>query len=88
MAENNENAKKEFVLTLGDIPTPVPTYNLFLIRGTPSFMEVQLATKSETDTETKVHVASIFRINKEDVPMFAHQFADYLRNLDAQESQE
>lgn len=88
MVENNENIKKEFILTVGDIPTPVPTYNLFLIRGSSNFMEIQLATKSETDTETKVHVASIFRINKEDVPMFAHQFADYLRTLDVQESQE
>ena len=88
MLENNENKKKELVVTLGDIPTPIPMYNMFLIRGTSDFMEIQLATRSETDTETKVHVESIFRIDKEYVPMFARQFADYLQGLSTQETKE
>lgn len=88
MPENNENKKKELVVTLGDIPTPIPMYNMFLIRGTSDFMEIQLATRSETDTETKVHVESIFRIDKEYVPMFARQFADYLQGLSTQETKE
>ena len=85
--ENTEISQKEFTVTLGKNATPVPSYEVFLIRGTPEYMEIQLATKTETDSEIRIHVESIFRINKDSVPQFAHQFADYLRNLGTQDSQ-
>lgn len=60
----------------------------FLIRGTSDYMEVQLASKTETDAEINLHVESIFRINKDSVPKFARQFSKYLQEvIDKQESE-
>lgn len=89
MNENNQESPKDLKLTLGKNITPIPTYDVFLIRGTPDYMEVQLANKSETDTEINVHVESIFRISRNAVPMFARQFSKYLQEIiDKQETQD
>lgn len=89
MNENNPEFQKKLTVTLGKNITPIPTYDLFLIRGTSDYMEVQLANKTETDTEVIVNVESIFRITKDSVPQFARQFAKYLQDVsDEQKTQE
>lgn len=89
MLENNNENSKKITITLDENITQVPTYKLFLIRGTTDYMEVQLAKMTETDTEINVLVESVFRIDKESVPQFARQFLRYLQDVDSkQESQD
>ena len=88
MLENNSETSKKFTVTLNENIAKIPTYKLFLIRGTSEYMEIQLAKKTETDTEINVFVESVFRIDKDSVPQFARQFSKYLQEIvDKQESQ-
>lgn len=89
MLKSNPESKKKFSVTLSEDATKTPTYELFLIRGTSDYMEVQLAKKEETETEINVLVESVFRIDRNAVPQFARQFAKYLQEVvDKQEDQE
>lgn len=89
MAGNNSESAKKLSVTLDESITEIPTYDLTLIRGTSEYMEVQLATKTETDTEINVSVESIFRIGKQSIPHFARQFSKYLQELmEKQKTQE
>jgi len=89
MNKKNSEDQKDFSVTLDKGITRIPTYELFLIRGTPDYMEIQLASKTETDTQINVLIESIFRINKDSIPQFARQFSKYLQeNSDKQDVQE
>lgn len=79
MIENNSESQKKLTVTLDKNLTEIPTYELVLIRGNPEYMEVQLAKKTETDTEINVLVESVFRISKNSIPQFARQFTKYLQ---------
>ena len=80
MSEKNSESSKKLTVTI-DENIAIPSYDIFLIRGNAEYMEVQLATKAETDTEITVNVESIFRINKHAVPQFARQFSKYLQDV-------
>lgn len=89
MPKNNPESSKNFSVTLDKNVTNIPVYDLFLIRGASDYMEIQLARKTETETEINVHVEHIFRIDKKAVPNFARQFSKYVREvITRQESQE
>lgn len=80
MSEKNSESSKKFAITV-DENIVIPSYDLFLIRANGDDMEIQLATKTETETEVTVNVESIFKISKNAVPQFAHQFAKYLQEV-------
>ena len=89
MTTNNSQPSKKFSVTLSENVSQIPTYDLFLIKGTEDLMEIQLANRIETDTELKVIVESVFRIPKEAIPNFARQFSNYLKEyVDRLESQD
>ena len=88
MGDNKPESSKEFTVTLNKDLRNIPTYDLCLVRGTSEYMEIQLAQKTETDTEINVHVESIFRISKKGVPHFVRQFIKYLNEtIPKQEAQ-
>ena len=80
MVKNNPENSKKITITVDDHITTIPSYELFLIRGEDDYMEIQLAKKTETDEEIKIHIDSVFRIPQKTVPQFARQFARYLQD--------
>lgn len=89
MVNDTPESKKKLTVTVDKAITQAPSYDLFLIRGTSDYMEVQLAKKTETDTEINIAVESAFRITKDAVPHFARQFSKYLQEVvESQEAQE
>lgn len=89
MQNKNSEDQKNFSVTLDKGITRIPTYGLFLIRGTSDYMEIQLASRTESDTDINILIESIFRISKDAIPQFARQFSKYLQEYsEKQESQE
>lgn len=85
MSENNSELQKEISVTLDKSIAGIESYELFLIRGTSDYMEVQLAKRTETDKEIRIHVESIFRIPKHALANFAKQFTKYLQEITGKE---
>lgn len=88
MSDNNSESSKKLSVTLDKNISSVPTYELFLLRGSSDYMEIQLARKTETESEVNIHVEHVFRITKSAVPHFTRQFMKYLQEaFGKQESQ-
>ena len=51
----------------------IPSYDLFIVKTTDDYMEVQLAKKREDKKEIKVSVDNVFRIKKDLMFDFAYQ---------------
>lgn len=66
-------SEKDIKVTISRNLKHIPTYDLFLVKKTTEYIEIQLATKMETENSIEVSIDNIFRIGKDEMLPFAYE---------------
>jgi len=74
---------KKLSVTIANDLKKVNTYSLFIVKPSKDYMEIQLATKSETEDSINILVENVFRIDKNAMFSFAYDVVNALPTYDS-----